>query len=233
MISHTESPSPQLLPFVLPFVKMHGTGNDFVVLDALRHPLPDAFDFAAAAQRLCARNRGIGADGLLTLEASEAAAAGAGAAVRMRMWNPDGSADMCGNGLRCVAWLAHARRHVNESSFAVQTLAGVRRAEVVSHGLVRVTMGHPRLELPAVPMLPPTQWPAGSAGRAVEYTLPVADVEIPHVTTLSTGSTHTVIFQDAPLDENTFARLSPLIEHHPWFPQRLSIVGAPDRCGHC
>ncbi len=199
----------------LSFVKMHGLGNDFVVLDAIAQPLPDDFDFSRAATLLCDRHFGIGGDGLLLLDASNAA-------VQMRMWNPDGSEDMCGNGLRCIAALAHARGYVSEE-FTVQTLVGARRAHILDNNLVRVEMGKPSFALGDIPFAPPIgvlrdAWP-------VEYQLPVGDALLPHVTSFSTGSTHTVIFGAHP-DEETFQKLSPLIENHPWFPQRTSIMWA-------
>ncbi|HVF09156.1 MAG TPA: diaminopimelate epimerase [Abditibacteriaceae bacterium] len=217
----------------LAFLKMHGAGNDFVVLDGLSSPLPDTFDFAAAALSLCAPHFGIGADGLLLLAPSDADAALAGAQVRMRMWNPDGSEDMCGNGLRCVAQLAYARGHVSSRNFIVQTRAGLRAAEVLPDGRVRVAMGHPQFDRAAIPM----QRPGDDAGHgddagpdddadAIEYSLRVAGAHIPHVTSLSTGSTHTVIFTDGIVDEATFTQLSPLIEQHAWFPERTSILWA-------
>ena len=87
---------------------MHGAGNDFVLLDCLRPPIAPSLDMARVAQLLCPRNFGVGADGLLSLEPSDVADA------RMRMWNPDGTPDMCGNGLRCVAALAHQLGHIEK-----------------------------------------------------------------------------------------------------------------------
>jgi len=199
---------------------MHGAGNDFVVLDALRNPLPADFNFPAVAQQLCRRHFGAGADGLLLLTDAEDENH---AAVRMRLWNPDGSEDMCGNGLRCIARLAHARGHVAANQFTVQTLAGLRAAHVLEDGRVRVAMGEPRFDLAAVPMRPDDHW---ESERAVEYSLPVGEEKIPHVTTLSTGTAHTVIFLDEPLADEEFERLSPQIENHVWFPERTSVLWA-------
>lgn len=192
-------------------MKMHGLGNDFVMLDNIAQNLPADFDFSRAAQFLCNRHFGIGGDGLLLLDSSNSAA------VRMRMWNPDGSEDMCGNGLRCIVALAHARGYAGEE-FTTQTIVGGRRARVLENHLVRVEMGKPSFEPAEIPFAPPEISP-------IEYELPVGDVVLPHVTSLSTGSTHTVIFGPHP-GEETFQKLSPLIENHPWFPQRTSIMWA-------
>ena len=206
----------------LKFVKMQGVGNDFVVLDALFQPLAPDFDFRAAAIELCSRRWSVGGDGLLLLDKPDEAAQNAGAAVRMRMWNPDGSEDMCGNGLRCIAMLARLRGYVGKS-FDVQTFAGLRRAVTYSNGHARVSMGQPSFELRDIPMAPPPGVLPND--RPIEYELPVGGVVLPHVTSLSTGSTHTVIFGAHP-SEAEFQRLSPLIETHPWFPERTSIMWA-------
>lgn len=200
----------------LSFVKMHGLGNDFVVLDGITQALPVEFDFPRAAEFLCDRHLGIGGDGLLLLGTSSGTASNA--AVQMRMWNPDGSEDMCGNGLRCIVALAHARGYADEN-FQVQTPVGVRRASILNDDLVRVEMGKPSFALSEIPFVPSENI------APIEYRLPVGDVVLPHVTSLSTGSTHTVIFGPHP-DEETFQKLSPLIENHSWFPHRTSVMWA-------
>lgn len=192
---------------------MHGIGNDFVVLDTIGSSLPDDSDFVHAAKNFCARHFGIGADGLLTVEKSTLAD------VRMRMWNPDGTEDMCGNGLRCVALLAHERRYVDESKFTLETLGGVRECEVLSDGQIRVQMGEPNYEFAAIPFEPKQSIAIGE-----EYSLPIDNCEVPHVLTLSTGTAHTVIFVDELPDDQTFLALSPLIENHPWFPERTTVL---------
>lgn len=199
----------------LPFHKLQGAGNDFVVLDLLTHPLPSDFDFPAAAIGLCDRHFGVGSDGLLTLEPSNI-----GATVRMRMWNPDGTEDMCGNGLRCVAALAWHGRHVTANHFQVQTLAGDRQIEIINPNLIRASMGRPSFEAEQVPVLLPL-----TEADSVEWTIEVANRNL-KVTSLSTGSTHTVIFLDEPLSEADFQSLSPLLENHPLFPQRTSLMWA-------
>ena len=195
-----------------PFVKMHGIGNDFVVIDLLRSPLDAHFDFPLFAERSCNRHLGVGGDGLLTLERAHDESA-----VRMRMWNPDGTEDMCGNGLRCVAHLAHAREYVG-AEFSVQTLSGPRRVHVVSAGQIRVSMGAPIWEPARVPHLNPAP--------LIEGRLELDGHTFDHVTSLSTGSTHTVIFGDVPLSEADFQTWSPSLEVAPLFPERTSIMWA-------
>lgn len=115
------------------FVKMEGLGNDFVVLEGpldLTEP---------RVQQWCDRRRGIGADGVLEVTPTEP---GSGANVRMRYWNADGSpAEMCGNGLRCVARYAFDRGLVAERTFTVASPVGRNAAEVLEDGSVRVQLG--------------------------------------------------------------------------------------------
>lgn len=122
---------------MIPFVKMQGLGNDFVVLDALRGDLP-AFD-PALVPTLCDRRRGVGGDGALLVER------GTDAPFRMRMWNPDGSeSEMCGNGLRCAAALLRDRGYAEGAVVDIETGAGVLRASFEAER-VTIDMGVARL----------------------------------------------------------------------------------------
>lgn len=208
------SPEPLIdsLSVPIPFVKMHGIGNDFVVLDCLRHNFSNGFNFALFAEVACDRNFGIGGDGLLSLERATD-----GSDVRMRMWNPDGTEDMCGNGLRCVARLAFARGEVVEQ-FSVQTQSGRRRVHVLPSGLIRVSMGAPDFS--------PAHVPINRTEPLIEGAIELDGHHFEHVTSLSTGSTHTVVFLDAPVSETDFSRWSPLLEVAPMFPERTSIMWA-------
>lgn len=112
------------------FSKMHGLGNDFVVVDGTDVPTPDAATIAA----WCDRHRGIGADGVLRVSPTPDGA-------RMEYWNADGSpAEMCGNGLRCSAWFAHRSGWAGDR-FPVETARGPLEATIVGDHLVRVAMG--------------------------------------------------------------------------------------------
>lgn len=186
---------------------MHGVGNDFVVV---AEEAVQAFSLPALARLLCQRRFAVGADGLLVVGRGERHP------VRMRMFNPDGTEDMCGNGLRCVAKWAAERGLVDGSSFMVETIDGDKRADLLPDSRVRVELGEPRLAPAEVPVL---------AGET-----PVLDlcVRLPHreveVAALSTGSTHSVLFVDELPPDEVFLRDSPLVENHPLFPQRTSVL---------
>jgi diaminopimelate epimerase len=197
------------------FVKMHGAGNDFVLplIPESDLPLPPP----ELARALCRRHLGIGADGMLLAGVPTRR----GAELRMRMFNPDGTEDECGNGLRCFA--LHAVEHglVATRSFAVETLKGIRRCKVHSgpQGAadVSVELGVASTRPEDVPTLLSWEPAPGSPGALVS-------VEGEHVAAypISTGTAHLVIF-DTP-NEQRFQRLSPLLEHHPAFPERTSVL---------
>lgn len=188
------------------FVKMQGVGNHFVVVDGREFRRDDWPDLA---QSLCAGRQGVGADGLLVVSPSKTHDA------RMLMFNPDGSEDFCGNGLRCVARFVGGER---DADLVLDTHAGPRAAQV-RFGLegaciVSVDMGEPSFDPRDVP---------ARLERSVDYTLPVNGREFV-ATTLSTGTAHTVLFVDKLPNDRPFFLLSPLIEHHPLFPERTSVM---------
>lgn len=201
------------------FTKMQGVGNDFVVIDAAE--LPHEASLSELAATLCDRKFGVGADGLLVVSET-----GPDALFRMRMFNPDGSEDMCGNGLRCVSlWASRAGWLGMETEFAVAVKDGFRAVRVLSadpdgrNGLIGVDMGVPQFAPAEIPFCAPAEMAA-----ITRYPLTV-DGEPLTLTALSTGSTHTVIFGPPPSEE-VFQRVSPLLETHPLFPERTSVLWA-------
>ncbi|HLV79047.1 MAG TPA: diaminopimelate epimerase [Chthonomonadaceae bacterium] len=197
----------------IPFVKMQGVGNDFVLLDG--RELGER-DWPALAVAMCARRTGIGADGLLVIAPSSQAD------LRMRMFNPDGSPDICGNGLRCVSRYAVERGLVRQDSLRIETLVDVRSAQIHRHASaavssVTVDMGRPAFDPPRIPM-------NVSLDRVLDFPLKVESDLILTITALSTGSTHAVTFVDALPDDGLFFSLSPKVEQHPLFPERTSLM---------
>ncbi len=193
------------------FTKMHGLGNDFVLVNAAEEKLPP--DLGGLAVKICRRHFGVGADGLVVIRPSRSAD------LAMQIINSDGSeAEMCGNAIRCVARYAYERGLVRGTSLRVETAAGVKVPELVlqngSVAAVRVDMGEPQLEREQIPML-------GPAGRVINEPLPVGK-DVFYVTAVSMGNPHCVIFvPDAaavPLDA-----LGPALETHPAFPRRVNV----------
>ena len=207
----------------VPFTKMQAVGNDFVVIEESVWGADT--DWTREAIRLCDRHKGIGGDGLLVVCPS------AVADVRMRMFNPDGTEDMCGNGLRCVVrWAVehgHFDVHVTEPGHRagiVETLVGERFAsakiEKSGVGEIVTDMG--------IPVFSPVELPMAIVGLdpVLDYPLAVEGHGIVTVSTVNTGSTHTVIWVDDLPDDELFFALSPRIEHHPLFPERTSVLWA-------
>lgn len=119
------------------FLKVVGSGNDFILIDARRRPLRG--ESSRFARIWCNRILGVGADGLLLVLPPQ----GRSAKARMRIFNPDGSeASMCGNGLRCVAWYLYSKDHGGKD-FLIQTKAGVLQAKVVGREQVRIVLSPP------------------------------------------------------------------------------------------
>src|SRR5205085_3217365 len=120
------------------FTKMHGCGNDFVMVDAIKQTLPANLD--SLAQEINDRRSGVGGDGLILLEKGDKAP------FRMRMFNPDGSeSEMCGNGIRCIAKLIHDHGHTESNAIDIETGAGLLKLELQGNGCIRVDMGIARL----------------------------------------------------------------------------------------
>jgi diaminopimelate epimerase len=192
---------------------MQGVGNDFVVIDGRDR---GDFDWSGFAIEVCDRNTGIGADGLLVLGDT------AFADVMMRMYNPDGTPDVCGNGLRCIARYVVERGIVAGETLRIGTLAGTRVARIHrgSDGAicaVTVGMGQPRLDPAHIPM-------RVAQGPVQDYPLSLGDGLVVNITALSTGSTHAVVFVDQLPDDSLFYSISPEVEHHPLFPDRTSLM---------
>ncbi|MEM2337672.1 MAG: diaminopimelate epimerase [Candidatus Bathyarchaeia archaeon] len=194
------------------FWKMHGLGNDYVVIDN-RSGLLNEGELSSLAVRLCERRFGIGADGLLLIYPSQKAE------VKMRIFNPDGTeAEMCGNGIRCLAKYCFENSLVQRTSFLVETLAGVRTLNlkignnnVVEY--VKVDMGSPNFEADKIPI----KW----NGAFINKPLNVGDKTF-YVTALSMGNPHCVIFVED-VKSYPVADIGPILEKHELFPRRTNV----------
>jgi diaminopimelate epimerase len=195
------------------FVKMHGTGNDFVLVDARAQ----SADWPSLAVAMCDRHFGIGSDGLIL------ALPAANADLAMRMFNPDGSeSEMCGNGIRCLAKFAVERGLATprDGALTVDTLAGVLRCEVSGPDgtveRVRVSMGKPRLAPAEIPVL------AESSGPVLDLPVSVSGGDF-RITAVSMGNPHAVHFTETPVGEIALETVGPRVEHHPAFPRRVNF----------
>ncbi|MCX7688445.1 MAG: diaminopimelate epimerase [Fimbriimonadales bacterium] len=201
----------------LPFTKVEGMGNDFVLLEWEQIPESWQGRPERLAQILCHRPFGVGADGLLIIQRKTPQR------VVMRMFNPDGTEDFCGNGLRCVARFAYEHGYTDATEFVIEAYRG-QEVPVRLH-LREGTVDAITTTLPA-PRFHPRQIPMLVEGEVVEdYPLTIAD-ETLRLNAVNTGTTHTVIFTDRLPDDERFHKLSPRLETHPLFPERTSVLWA-------
>ncbi|MEK7678664.1 MAG: diaminopimelate epimerase [Deltaproteobacteria bacterium] len=188
----------------MPFVKMHGLGNDFMVIDCRRRFI---HGLSRLIKRLSDRRFGVGFDQALILKASEIAD------FRLDIYNHDGSrVEMCGNGIRCLANYIWSHGLSKKSPLAIETLAGVIRPEK-DGSLVRVDMGEPILEGRRVPV--------GRDGIIKDLPLKIDDRTF-NITCVSMGNPHCVIFVE---DVGSFPveRYGPLLENNRFFPKRTNV----------
>ncbi len=190
----------------LPFTKMHGLGNDFVVLDGVS----ESIALSPEQIRLLAdRHFGIGCDQLLLVEPAEAE----GVDFRYRIFNADGGeVEQCGNGARCFARFVRDQGLSDKALITVETAGGVIQLQIEEDGQVTVDMGLPRFE--------PAEIPFTAEAVAPSYAIEV-DGRVMEFGVVSMGNPHAVLrvndVDQAPVDE-----LGPLIESHPRFPRRVN-----------
>jgi len=181
----------------VPFVKMHGLGNDFVVLDGREQPLPAMT--TSLAKALADRKTGIGCDQLILLEPSSAAD------FRMRIFNADGGeVEACGNATRAVGVL-------HGDPARIETLAGIL-STAPAEGGISVDMGRPRLDWDAIPL----------AYAMDTLHMPVGWEELEDPVAVNVGNPHAVFFvRDC--DAVALERHGPIVEHDPLFPERVNV----------
>jgi diaminopimelate epimerase len=190
----------------LKFTKMHGLGNDFVVLDATREPLALT---PAQLRFLADRHFGVGCDQLLVVEPPRSADTD----FHYRIFNADGGeVEQCGNGARCFVRYVHERGLTAKRAIRVGTLAGVIEPRLEADGQVTVDMG--------VPVFEPARIPFEAPAMALLYDLEVNKKTI-KINVLSMGNPHAVQVVDS-VDAAPVASEGPLIESHPRFPKRVN-----------
>jgi diaminopimelate epimerase len=219
------------------FTKMHGLGNDFIIIDCLKqdcrftppqspsrqggdmggHPS----EFGELAKRLCNRRFGIGADQILLLYPSTSAD------FKMRIFNADGSeVEMCGNGIRCLAKYIWDRNLSDKGILNIETLAGIIKPEKAGN-LVKVDMGEPIFEPEKIPVniqlsaVSSQQSAEKISNLVVEFLLKIEDKEF-KITCVSMGNPHAIIVVDD-LSDFPVTYYGPIIENHRTFPKKTNV----------
>lgn len=188
----------------LPFIKMHGLGNDFVIVRGRERDFTPQQAAAIADRRL-----GIGCDQFIVIEPPQATEAD----FFMRIYNPDGSqAQACGNGTRCAAHLWMAER--GRDACVVQTLAGLLACRRTDDGMIEVDMGLPRLDWQDIPLAEPRD--------TLNPGFALSGIRLPDPALVSMGNPHAVFFVDD-VDVIDVEGLGRPVETHPLFPQRTNV----------
>lgn len=207
---------------MLHFTKMHGIGNDYIYINGFEETLPE--DLSALAIQMCPRQFSVGGDGVIFILPSKIAD------VRMRMFNRDGSeAEMCGNGIRCVAAYSYDRGLCDRTQMTIETLGGIKNAALTLDSLgrtdtVRIDMGEPMLSGADIPSVfegnPVLMRPLQALGKAWPVTL------------VNMSNPHAVIFVED-VDTAPVQTVGPVLEADQAFSQRCNIefVQVVDR-GH-
>lgn len=191
---------------ILKFTKMHGLGNDFVVLDLISQRCNLR---ASHVRQLADRRRGIGCDQVLVVEPPQ----NPDVDFRYRIFNADGrEVEQCGNGARCFAKFVRDRKLTARRDIRVESGAGIIALHVRKDGQVDVDMGAPQFE--------PQQIPFNAAARAAEYPLALPDRDL-RIGAVSMGNPHAVTLVDD-VETADVPELGPLIEQHPDFPQQVN-----------
>jgi diaminopimelate epimerase len=193
---------------MLKFSKMHGLGNDFVVIDAIHQQVDLS---SSQIQFLADRHFGIGFDQLLLVEKASLE----GVDFRYRIFNADGSeVEQCGNGVRCFARFVRDNKLTDKELIAVETASGVVYPHIQTDGQVKVDMGQPKFE--------PEQIPFTASKTATLYNIDLSETEQLAIATVSMGNPHAVT-----LVENTeqaeVMRIGPMVESHARFPERVNV----------
>jgi len=194
------------------FTKMNGLGNDFIIVEG-KDVSEKKLNYETLAKKMCDRNFGIGADGLIIVNPVDVTA---NTDTSWRIFNSDGSEpQMCGNGIRCFAKYINEKGITDKKKFTVKTLAGIITPEILDNGEVRVDMGKPILEAAKVPVL------VEELDCVINYPLELEGKDF-NITAVSMGNPHCIIFTDE--DTAFLARkLGSKIETHPMFPEKTNV----------
>jgi diaminopimelate epimerase len=203
---------------VLYFSKYHAAGNDFILVDGILHPRTPSWWHYETIYKLCHRHYGIGGDGLIVLLESE------DSDYRMKYFNANGhEAEICGNGLRCLALFIRDQGHPVSDSMTIETLGGQVGVEILAGDRVRVQMPAISFQREDIPMR--------GEGECINEELRLDKNTTLHLTALTVGNPHVVVFGD--YDEDQFKQLAPQIAELSAFPEgvNVSFVTVEDMSG--
>ncbi|MFT4303679.1 MAG: diaminopimelate epimerase [Candidatus Woesearchaeota archaeon] len=187
------------------FTKMHGTGNDFVVINSLIEKLPS--DMVSFSKKIADRKFGIGCDQVLIIAKSDVAD------FKMLIYNNDGSqVEMCGNGIRCFARYVFEKGLTEKKKILVETLAGIIIPEIIND-LVKVDMGEPILEGKKIPVKIEKE-------KIINESISIGGKDF-LFTAVSMGNPHCIIYSD--LSDENVLKNGPLIEKHELFPNKVNV----------
>ena len=191
------------------FTKMHGLGNDYVYVNCFKEHIDNPSELSI---KVSDRHFGIGSDGLILIKPSDVAD------FRMDMYNADGSqAEMCGNGIRCVAKYVYDYGLTNKNQISIETLAGIKYLDLqIKDGkaeMITVNMGSPILEADKIPVV-------SAQSKVVNEPIMVGDKEY-RMTCVSMGNPHCIVFVDNTADF-PLEKVGPDFEYHPAFPKRVN-----------
>lgn len=195
---------------MIPFQKFQGTGNDFIIFDSSDLI---GINYNALAKKVCNRNFGIGADGMIVADKSSSAD------IKMLFYNADGSiATMCGNGIRCFAKFVYESGKLKNTKFNIETLAGIMKIEIYNKDkevtLVKVNLGKPLFtskEIPAV----------SNSNKYINQEI-IINNEKMKISSLVIGTIHTVLFVEE-FDYKRFEKIGKSIENHELFPFKTNV----------
>ncbi|MDD3151208.1 MAG: diaminopimelate epimerase [Candidatus Gastranaerophilales bacterium] len=193
------------------FVKMHGIGNDFILVEDAEIK-KNNLNYNTLAIKMCDRNFGVGADGLIIINPEDMKST---TDTAWRIFNSDGTEpQMCGNGIRCFAKYIKENNIIKKNKFTVNTLAGVITPEILADGRVKVDMGAPILDSKKIPTNIETN-------KVLEYLVEIGDKKF-KINAVSMGNPHCIIFTDE--DTKKLAlEYGSLLEKSEFFPEKTNV----------
>lgn len=199
---------------MISFFKMQATGNDFIIINCITEKF--RYSLSNLTEFLCNRKFGVGADGVIFLYP------GKKCKFKMRIFNSDGSeAEMCGNGIRCLAKYLFENELIDKTEFEIETYAGIKKIELIVENKkvigVKVDMGKPIFEYNRIPVIFPN-----ILNKELENIKIQINKKIYEVFVISMGNPHAVCFVDN-LEEIELEELGPIIENYRYFPNKTNV----------